>query len=155
MRALDETRPAPGRRAPSRARATILAAAAVATVAACAGENLFTGPALGGGALLGPQVTITTPQPNISIPPEDSVNVTATLVSAEGITEVSFTGTLDAGGVAPFTPVVVPLTAVTDTTMSRYLKRSGTTAGAARIIVTAKDISGDTGADTISVTLGP
>jgi hypothetical protein len=127
---------------------------ATVIAAACAGENLFTGPGIGGGGLLGPQVDITAPQPNITIPVGDSVNVTATLVSSEGITEVSFTGTLVAGGAAPFTPVVVPLTAVTDTTMSRYLKRSGTTAGAARIIVTAKDVSGDTGADTISVNLG-
>ena len=150
MKPLEELRPGEGRPALARAGGAFLAAA---VVAACAGENLFTGPVQGGG-LLGPQVEITAPQPNISIAPGDSVNVTATLSSSEGITEVSFTGTLDAGGPAPFTPVVVPLTAVTDTTMSRYLKRSGATAGAARIIVTAKDLTGDTGADTISVTLG-
>ena len=150
MRPLEESRPGEGRHALARVGGAVLT---VAVVAACAGENLFTGPASGGG-LLGPQVEITAPQPNITIALEDSVNVTANVSSNEGITEVSFTGTLDAGGPAPFTPVVVPLTAVTDTTLSRYLKRSGTTGGAARIIVTAKDVSGDTGADTISVNLG-
>lgn len=150
MRPLDETRPGQGRRAASRFAGTVLAAT---VVAACAGENLFTGPGIGG-TLLGPQVDITAPQPNITIAPNDSVNVTAALTSSDGITEVSFTGTLVAGGTAPFTPVVVPLTAVTDTTLSRYLKRSGATGGAAWIIVTAKNASGDTGADTISVNLG-
>ncbi|HUG36614.1 MAG TPA: hypothetical protein VML54_06660, partial [Candidatus Limnocylindrales bacterium] len=82
------------------------------------------------------------------------VNVTATLTSGDGITEVVWSGTLDAGGPAPFTPITVPLTAVNDTTMSRFLKRSGATAGAAKIIVTARDVFGATGADTISVTLG-
>ena len=144
-------RPASGRRSYARLGGAVLAAV---VVAACAGENLFTGPGTGGQNLLGPQVDITAPQPGLTIALGDSVQVTATLVSQEGITEVAWTGTLVAGGAAPFTPIVVPLTGVTDTTMSRYLKRSGTTGGAARIIVTAKDLDGDTGADTISVTLG-
>ena len=150
MSASAETRPIGGRRALARIGGGMLAAA---LVAACAGENLFTGPASGGG-LLGPQVDITAPQPNITIALEDSVNVTATLTSQNGITEVVWSGALDAGGPAPFTPITVPLTAVTDTTMSRYLVRSGATGGAASIIVTARDINGSTGADTISITLG-
>jgi hypothetical protein len=150
MRSPEPPRPGKGRHVVARVGAAVLAAV---LVAACAGENLFTGPATGGG-LLGPQVDITAPQPNISIAPGDSVNVTATLSSSSGITQVSFTGTLVAGGTAAFTPVVVALTPVNDTTMSRYMKRSGATAGAARIIVTASDVSGRTSADTISVTLG-
>lgn len=149
MRAPEEVRPEQGRRVVSRVGVAILAAA---LVAACAGENLFTGPGLGSGALLGPEVNITAPVPPVNIAPGDSVNVIATIISDEGVTEVSFTGTLE-GGAAPFTPIVVSLAAVADTTMSRYLKRSGATAGAAKIIVTAKEVDGDTGADTISVTL--
>jgi hypothetical protein len=57
MRPLDELRPEQGRRAASRFAGAVFAAT---VVAACAGENLFTGPGLGG-SLLGPQVDITTP----------------------------------------------------------------------------------------------
>lgn len=144
-------RPTRGRRVSARVGGAVLAAA---VVAACAGENLFTGPALGGAGLLGPEVQITAPLPPVTVAPGDSVQVTASISTPEGITEVAFTSTLDAGGPAPFTPIVVPLSSVTDTTMSRFMRRSGTTPGAAKIIVTAKDVSGDTGADTISVTLG-
>lgn len=151
MNPREEMRLGQGRRVPARVGAAIFAAA---VVGACAGENLFTGPSLGAAGLLGPQVEITAPLPNVTVAAGDSVQVTANIASQDGITEVSFTGTLDAGGPAPFTPIVVPLAAVTDTTMSRYLKRSGTTGGGAKIIVTAKDVSGDTGADTISVSLG-
>lgn len=150
MRPLDEMRPEQGRGAASRFAGAVLAAT---VVAACAGENLFTGPGTGGG-LTGPQVDITAPQPNITIAPGDSVEVTANVTAVGGVTEVSFTGTLLAGGSAPFAPVVVALSSVTDTTVSRYLKRSGATGGAAEIIVTAKDAAGDEGADTISVNLG-
>jgi hypothetical protein len=150
VRARARIRSRVGRRTPLLVGGAVLAVA----VAACSGENLFTAPGTGGAILLGPEVNITAPLPNISIPPGDSVEVIATLVSSEGINEVSWTGTLDAGGAAPFAPIVVPLGAVMDTTMSRYLKRSGTTGGGAKIIVTAKDLSGDLGADTISVTLG-
>jgi len=122
-------------------------------VAACAGENLFTGPASGAEGLLGPEVEITAPVPPVNIAPGDSVAVIAAISSPEGITEVSYTSTLDAGGSAPFTPIVVPLASITDTTMLRFMRRSGSTPGGARIIVTAKDVSGDTGADTVAVNL--
>jgi hypothetical protein len=143
-------RPDAGRRIPARLGGALLVAA---VVAACAGENAFTF-AVKGGGLLGPQVNITAPVNPPPIPPGDSVLVTATITSGDPVTEVSWTGTLDAGGAAPFTPVVVPLAGVRDTTMSRYLKRAvGSPAGGAKIIVTARDLIGDTGADTISVTL--
>ena len=149
MRSDERSRPAEGRRALARVGGAFLAAV---LVAACAGENLFTVPGAGGG-LGGPEVDITAPQPNLTLLPGDSVNVTAT-ISGEDITEVVWSGVLEAGGAAAFTPVTVALTAVDDTTMSRYLKRSGATPGAALLIVTAKDLLGDTGADTISVNLG-
>lgn len=151
MRTPEQTRPGGARRPAVRVGGAVIAAL---LTAACAGENIFPPFVVEGETdLLGPQVEITAPQPNLAIAPGDSVNVTANVTSADGVTEVSFTGTLDAGGPAPFTPVVVPLTAVADTTISRYLKRSGATPGAAKIIVTAKDVLGDAGADTIPVTL--
>lgn len=144
-------RPDPRRRAPVRLAGALLAGV---VVAACAGENAFTFAARASD-LLGPRVDITAPIPPVTIAPGDSVRVTASLTSSEGIVEVSWTGTLDAGGGAPFLPIAaVPLPGVRDTTMSRYMVRAGATAGAAKIIVTARDITGDTGADTISVTLG-
>jgi len=153
MRAFEETRPAPGRRVPARLGGAILVALVAA--AACSGENLFTGPATGRQpGLLGPSVNITGPAGPVIVAPGDSLNVTAAVASDEGVTEVSFTSSLDAGGPAPFTPIVIPLAAVTDTTISRFMVRSGTTPGAAKIIVTARDITGKTGADTVSVTLG-
>jgi hypothetical protein len=152
MRVLNQAGSQREHSAAARVMGMILAAA---LVAGCAGENLFPSFVVEVGVdLLGPQVDITAPLANVTIAPGDSVAVRATLVSQEGIVEVSFTGVLNAGGAAAFTPVVVPLTAVTDTTMSRFLKRSGATGGAARSIVTARDIGGDLGADTVSVNLG-
>jgi hypothetical protein len=152
MRALEDMRPGEGRRPLARVGGAILA---LAVAAGCAGENIFpTFVVDRQGSLLGPQVDITAPLPPVTIAPGDSVNVTARLSSADGITEVVWSGALVAGGPAPFTPVTVPLVAVTDTTMSRFLRRTGATGGAALIIVTARDIFGQTGADTISVTLG-
>jgi hypothetical protein len=90
----------------------------------------------------------------VTIAPGDSVQVTANITSDEGIVQVVWSGRLTAGGADPFASITVPLSAVTDTTISRFVKRSGTTGGAAEIIVTATDLTGDLGADTISVTLG-
>jgi hypothetical protein len=140
-----------GRRTHARLAGALLAGV---VVAACAGENAFTF-AVQAISLLGPQVEITAPIPPVTVAPGDSVEVTASLTSGEGMTEVAWTGTLDAGGAAPFIPIVVPLAGVLDTTMSRFVKRVvGSPAGQAKIIVTATDVTGDTGADTISVTLG-
>jgi hypothetical protein len=139
-----------GRRMHARLAGALLAGV---VVAACAGENAFTFAVQA--SLLGPQVEIIAPVPPVTVAPGDSVEVTANLTSGEGMTEVSWTGTLDAGGSAPFLPIVVPLAGVLDTTMSRFVKRAdGSPAGQAKIIVTATDVTGDTGADTISVTLG-
>jgi len=150
MRALREMRLPPRRRVPARVAGGFVAAA---IVAACAGENLFTAPGTGPDDLLGPSVEITAPVPPVNLAPGDSVAVIAAITSSEGITEVAYTSTLDAGGSAPFTPIVVPLAGITDTTMLRFMRRSGSTPGAAKIIVTAKDVSGDTGADTVAVNL--
>ena len=143
-------RPDAGRGTPARLAGALLVGV---LVAACAGENLFTF-AVKGVSLLGPEVDITAPFPPVTMQAGDSVLVTANLTSGQGIVEVSWTGTLDAGGAAPFNPIVVALAGVTDTTMSRYMKRlPEAPAGNAKIIVTARDLDGDTGADTLTVTL--
>jgi hypothetical protein len=139
-----------GVRPPARIAGALLTAA---VVAACAGENLFTFGARSGD-LLGPRVQITAPIGTVTLLAGDSVRVTANITSQQGVTEVSWTGVHDGGGAAPFNPIVVPLAGVRDTTMSRYMTRlDGTPAGTAKIVVTARDLVGDSGADTISVTL--
>ncbi|HSH74147.1 MAG TPA: Ig-like domain-containing protein [Longimicrobiales bacterium] len=138
-----------GRRVHLRVGPAILA---LGLLGGCTGENLFTGVALIRD-LIGPEVEITAPQSGLTVAEGDSVLVTATLSSSRGVAEVSYAGVLDTGGSA-FNPVVVPLAGPRDTTVSRYLRRTGTTAGGARIIVEATDVTGETGADTVSVQLG-
>jgi len=138
--------------AATRATPFAIGVLALVALAACAGENLFTGPVLGGG-ISGPQVEITEPQANITLAVGDSVKVTASMTSSLGIVSVDFVGNLDEGGAA-FTPVSFALPSPQDTTVFRYLKRSGTTAGSASIIVTATDEIGDVGADTVAIVLG-
>lgn len=151
MRDFEERRSGDGRRVAARVGAGVLTAV---LVAACAGENLF--PAFIVTApedLLGPQVDITAPSGPVTVPPGGTVSVTAALSSGEGLTQVAFTGTLEAGGAA-FTPVTLALASPRDTTVTQVLTRSTATTGTARIIVTATDVTGDQGADTVSVTLG-
>jgi hypothetical protein len=125
---------------------------ALAGLAACTGENLFTGPALGG-SLLGPTVDISAPAAGATVAATDSVQVTANVASDNGITQVTFSG-LFSTGTAAYISQVVSLSA-TDTTISRFLKRAGTTTGAAKIIVQATDLLGGVAADTVSITIGP
>jgi hypothetical protein len=137
-----------GRRAASRFAAVVTTAG---ILAACTGDNTFTG--IGFAGPQKPQVNITAPQANITIAVGDSVQVTATIQAPEGASSVSFTSLLDGGGNA-FTPISVTLPNPKDTTVSRYMKRVTNTAGSARIIVRATDVLGGAGADTVAVLLG-
>lgn len=128
-----------------------LAVALAGAVAACTGDNTFTG--IGFAGPQAPEVTITEPQANVTVASGDSVKVTATIESVQGVSQVTFTSLLDGGGDA-FTPISVSLQNPQDTTLSRYMKRTTTTAGSARIIVRAVDVLGDDGADTVAVSLG-
>jgi hypothetical protein len=119
-------------------------------VAACTGDNLFTGIAAGVG-LLGPEVDITAPQPNLAVTVGDSVTVTANVTDPNGVTGVKFSGTFSGGQVA-FTEIAVgSLPSPKDTTMTRVMRQAGTTTGNVRIIVEATNAAGDTGADTVTV----
>jgi hypothetical protein len=119
------------------------------TVGACAGENLFTGIASGD---QGPQVEITAPVAGASVATNDSVQVTANVIGTRGISQVKFSGALDAGGAA-FADQIVTLANPSDTTMSRFMRRTGATNGNAKIIVEATDALGDKGADTVAIVL--
>lgn len=149
MKAFEDVRPSKGRG--SRLRVGV-AALAAAVLAACTGENLFS---LAGtiSQLIGPEVEITAPQSGFAMAVGDSVRVTVNVTSSDGVSELSYRGAFQGGGTA-FTEVVVTLPNPQDTTVSRYLKQSGTATGNASIIVQATDILGETGADTVSVVIG-
>jgi uncharacterized protein YfaS (alpha-2-macroglobulin family) len=123
----------------------------LAAIAACTGENLFTGPALGG-TLLGPTVEITAPAAGATVAPGDSVQVTVNVASANGVSQVTFSGVFGTG-TAAFISQVVSLSSQ-DTTLSRFLKQTGTTTGSAMIIVKASDLLAASAADTVTVTIG-
>ena len=123
---------------------------AVLAVGACAGENLFTGVSISDQK---PQVQITAPAASAAVAAGDSVQVTADITGTRGISQVKFTGVLDAGGAAAFPEQIVSLPNPPDTTISRFMRRSGATSGAAKIIVEATDILGDKGADTVAIVL--
>jgi hypothetical protein len=147
MKAQSQERPQDGRQFRLRA-----VAVAFAVLVGCTGDNLFTGPSLGGG-LLGPTVEISAPAAGASVPSADSLQVTAKVASSNGVTQVTFGGTFTTG-TAAYTQQVVTLSSQ-DTTISRFLKRAGTGSGSARIIVQATDLLGASAADTVTITINP
>lgn len=136
-------------------RARVLGAAvATAVAAACAGENLFTGPVTGGQNLR-PTVEITVPQAGASVGVGDSITVTATIESGQDLSTATFSGTYS-GGVAAFTSRTATfLGSVQDTTITYRLGSASANTGAVAIVVQAEDLTGQTGADTVSVTITP
>lgn len=145
-----EERPAAGRSI--RLRVAAVMAVGVAVVAACTGENLFTGPSTST-TLLGVTVEVTAPASGDTIPVGDSVQVTAHVQSENSVTQVTFGGVFE-GGTTAFVSQVVSLSA-TDTTISRFLKQAGTSTGGAKIIVLGQDLLGSQAADTVAVTIAP
>lgn len=149
MRAYQAVRPPrPGRSIRLRLAVGVLAAG---VLAACAGENLFTELGASTG-LLGPEVEITAPQANLALAVGDSVQVTANVSASDGVSQVKYTGLFE-GGATAFLEQIVPLPNPQDTTVSRYMKQAGTTTGSVRIIVEARDLLGETGADTVVVVI--
>jgi hypothetical protein len=119
------------------------------TLPACTGENLFTGLGATTG-ILGPEVEITAPQPNVALAVGDSVQVTANLSAPDGVSSVKYTGLFSGGGTA-FTEIQFTLPNPQDTTVSRFMRQAGTTTGNVRLIVEATDLLGAKGADTVVV----
>lgn len=150
MRPAEPTRSVETRRTGVRLGMGVLA---VAVLAACTGDNLFTGLALSN-QLTGPEVTITSPGGNVSVAPGVAVSVTAEVTSSEGVSEMVFSGIFEDGSPA-FTAQTVALPNPQDTTLTKSLAQPGTSTGSAKIIVEATDILGSTGADTVTITIGP
>jgi hypothetical protein len=128
----------------------VVALLAAGSLPACTGDNLFTG--VTGVGPLGPDVEITAPQNNYAMTAADSVLVTANVSSPNGVTTVKYSG-LFSGGQTALTEIVVTLPNPQDSTVSRYMKPSGTTTGAVRVIVEATDVLGEQSADTVNVVI--
>lgn len=133
-------------------RAASVALLTLGVVAACTGENLFTGPGAGGGSLVGPAVDITQPAADATFAVGDSVQVTADVSSDNGVSQLSFSGTFTAGGTA-YGGEVVQTNGANDTTVSVFLNPVGGTTGNVRIVVLASDLVGGEGADTVTVSI--
>ena len=140
-----------GRRAGVRSALTAFAALGLAV--ACTGDNLFTGPALGTGSGEGPSVQISTPANGSSLPVGDSVLVTASAQSDLGMVEIVFGGEYTPAGTQAFAPKIRSLAGTFDTTVAVFLLPVGTTPGDVLIVVQAEDVTGGTGADTVTITL--
>ena len=138
-------------RAP-RALGAVAALAVLGVAAACTGENYFTGPGLGSTAFEAPTIEISAPAADAALTQGDSVQVTAAITAANGVNQITFSGTFIAGTTA-YVQRVVSLTGATDTTLSRFLQPAGTETGDARIVVQATDLLGNTGADTVLVSV--
>jgi hypothetical protein len=117
---------------------------------ACAGENLFQGLATSD---QGPRVEITAPSAGAAVAAGDSVQVSADITGQRGISQVKFSATFTSGGGAALVEQTVTLANPPDTTLARFMRRSGATTGSASIIVEATDALGDKGADTVAVVL--
>lgn len=129
----------------------VLAAMLLVVAVGCTGENIFTAPALTT-RIFGPAVEITSPTSGTSVAVGNALDVTAQASSVDGITQVSFVGTFTAGGTA-FTAQTIPLGTTTDTTLTVTMQQPGTTTGSVSIIVTATDVLGQQGSDTVAVTI--
>jgi hypothetical protein len=149
---LDVVRPPTGRR--TRLRLGVAGVLALAAAVACTGENIFplSVAKSGGGGLEAPTVEISTPAANAALTQGDSVQVTAAIMSTNALSTVTFSGSFT-GGTAAYIQQVVSATGATDTTLSRFLQPSGTQTGNARVIVKATDVLGNSGADTVQVTI--
>ena len=136
-------------------RAVLLVGVAVS--AACAGENLFTGPARAGE--VGPRVEINAPLDNFSVAIGDSVQVTVNVSSSAGIDFVVFSGVSSAStsqpGFVRFVEETVDLPSPPDTTLSNFLEATtDATVEDVDIIVEATDLVGATAADTVTIRVG-
>jgi len=129
-------------------------------VAACAGENIFTGVGAAGGALAGdilpPQLSITAPLSNLAVAAGDSVLVRVNVRDDVGVREVWMGGVALRNGVdvARFEEKLFTLPDVRDTTLTHYLQPLGdNTPEAVNIIVEVADTVGTVSADSVRITI--
>jgi DNA-binding beta-propeller fold protein YncE len=160
------------RRKPMMEMRTLLTGAAMAgvfAVAACEGDNLFSGPGQGGPAgadTKAPTVDITVPRGDTvsGTAIGDSVFVSVHLTDKVGVRSVTFTGFALRGdpnlgtrqAVERFVEKTIDFAAgVKDTTVSRYLVAAADSSREkAYVVVEAKDSAGNVAVDTASLSVG-
>lgn len=137
----------------NRAVHSVLAALSSGVIlAACAGENLFTFPALAGGT--GPDVEIITPTSGIEKVVGDSVLVEATVAAPSGASAISYSGIYEVEEDAAYTAETAEGNGLTTLSLRNYLRAApGQREGTAIVIVSVTDFAGATGADTVTVNI--
>lgn len=134
-----------------RVRAPLAVMAAVGILSACAGENLFS--AAGTGAR-GPDVEITEPTTGATAELGDSILVEATVTAQSGAAAVVYTGRYEVEEDAAYVQETTDLNGLVNLSLSNYLRAApGQRAGTAVVVVEVTDQAGDTGADTVTVTI--
>lgn len=130
-----------------------LATGCLFVTAACTGVNIFpTGVSTSEEQGGPPTLEITQPAAAAALTVGDSVQVTASVTSGTGVNQLTMSGSF-LTGTSAYVQQVISLSAATDTTVSRFLQPAGTQTGDARIVVQATDLLGNTGADTVQVTV--
>lgn len=136
----------------TRTRAAMALAAGVAVLSACAGENLFTG--LAAVAQGGPSVEITEPTTGATAELGDSILVEATVTAQGGAALVVYTGRYEVDEEAAYVQETRDLNGLVNLSLSNHLRAvPGQRAGTAVVVVEVTDLAGDTGADTVTVTI--
>lgn len=135
-----------------RVRAALALMAAVGILSACAGENLFSAAgSLGEG---GPSVEITQPTTGATAEIGDSILVQATVTAQSGAASAVYTGLYEVEEDAAYVQETADLNGLVNLSLSNYLRAAaGQRAGTAFVVVTVTDQAGETGADTVTVTI--
>lgn len=130
----------------------LTALAAVGVFGACAGENLFSVAGTGAGGA--PTVEITAPTAGAEFAVGAPVSVAANGTAQSGGANAEFKGVYAADGAAAYTAQTVSVSGLVNVALTAELSAApGQTAGTAVIIVTLTDQAGNTGADSVSVTI--
>ena len=135
-----------------RVRAVLALLVGVGVLSACAGENLFSLAASVGQT--GPDVEITSPTSGATATIGDSVLVTATVSASNGAASVVYSGTYGAEGDAAYVQETSDLNGLVNLSLSNRLRAvPSQRAGTAIVVVSVTDQAGETGADTVTVTI--
>ena len=135
-----------------RVRAALVLLVGVGVLGACAGENLFSLAATAGQT--GPDVEITNPTSGATAIVGDSVRVQASVSAPNGAASVVYSGTYGADGDAAYVQETNDLNGLVNLSLSNRLRAvPGQRAGTAIVVVSVTDRAGETGADTVTVTI--
>lgn len=135
-----------------RAGAAVVVLVVAAVVTACAGENLFSLAATASEP--GPEVEITTPTSGLTKAIGDSLLVEANVNAPEGASSVVYVGTYEVEAGTAYTPETTSLSGLTNVALRNFLLAApDQTAGTVVVVVTVTDLAGESGADSVTVTI--